>query len=236
MLTIVNFMQKSVNLNREVFDSKNSEDLKFKSKPGLSEELVRQISSDKGEPEWMLQKRLEGLKLFGELSFPNFGPDISDLNLDKIHLYMRPNAKKNSKNWEDVPKEIRETYEKLGIPQAERKSLAGVGAQYESEVVYHNMKKEFKEKGVIFEDMDEALKKYPELVKKYFMTSCIKPSLHKFTALHAAVWSGGTFIYIPKGVDVELPLQAYFRMNAKNGGQFEHTLIIADEGTKVHYI
>ena len=236
MLTIVNFMQKSVNLSREIFDSKNLEDLKFRSKPGLNEELVRQISLDKGEPEWMLQKRLEGLKLFGELSFPNFGPDLSDLNLDEISLYMRPNAEKNSKNWEDVPKEIRETYEKLGIPQAERKSLAGVGAQYESEVVYHNMKKEFKEKGVIFEDMDEAVKKHPELVKKYFMGSCVKPSLHKFTALHAAVWSGGTFIYVPKGVEVELPLQAYFRMNAKNGGQFEHTLIIADEGSKVHYI
>ncbi len=229
-------MQELTNLNREILDSSNLEDLKFKSEKGLSEELVRQISSDKGEPEWMLQKRLEGLKLFGELAFPNYGPDISDLNLDEIHFYIKPNAEKNSKNWEDVPKEIRETYEKLGIPQAERKSLAGVGAQYESEVVYHNMKKEFSEKGVIFEDMDVAVKKYPELVKKYFMSSCVKPSLHKFTALHAAVWSGGTFIYVPKDVEVELPLQAYFRMNAKNGGQFEHTLIIADEGSKVHYI
>tara|TARA_Y100000031_G_scaffold155013_1_gene204427 strand:- start:2224 stop:3384 length:1161 start_codon:yes stop_codon:yes gene_type:complete len=149
---------------------------------------------------------------------------------------LKPNAKKNSNNWEDVPEDIRKTYEKLGIPEAEKKFLAGVGAQYESEVVYHNLKKDLQKKGVIFLDMDEALKQHPELVKKYFMTNCVSPTLHKFTALHAAVWSGGSFIYIPKKIKVELPLQAYFRMNAKKGGQFEHTLIIADEDSEVHYI
>ncbi len=230
-------MDKQIlNLNRELFDSHNPEDLKFKSLFGLNEDLVRQISQDKEEPEWMLEKRLEGLKLFNELQMPDYGPDLSELDLEKIHFYMKPNAEKNSKRWEDVPKDIRETYEKLGIPEAEHKSLAGVGAQYESEVIYHNLKEDLKEKGVVFLDMDEAVKQHPELVKKYFMSSCISPNLHKFVALHAAVWSGGSFIYVPKGVKVELPLQAYFRMNSERGGQFEHTLIIADEGSDLHYI
>ncbi len=224
------------NALRKVLDSSNPEDLKFKSPFGLNEDLVRQISKDKGEPEWMLKKRIEGLKLFNELQMPSYGPDLSELDLEKIHFYIKPNAEKNSKRWEDVPKEIRETYEKLGIPEAEHKSLAGVGAQYESEVIYHNLKEDLKEKGVVFLDMDQAVKEYPELVQKYFMTSCISPNLHKFAALHAAVWSGGSFIYVPKGVKVELPLQAYFRMNSKMGGQFEHTLIIADEGSDLHYI
>ena len=184
----------------------------------------------------MLQKRLKGFEIFNKKPIPDWGPDLSDLNFDEIHFYLKPNALKNSKNWEDVPPDIKNTFEKLGIPEAERKSLAGVGAQYESEVVYHNLKKSLEEKGVIFLDMDEAVKKYPELVQKYFMTNCVSPALHKFTALHSAVWSGGTFIYVPKGVKVEMPLQAYFRMNAKKGGQFEHTLIIADENSEIHYI
>ena len=184
----------------------------------------------------MLKKRLEAHELFENMDMPNFGPDLSDLNFDEIHFYMRPDAKKNSESWEDVPADIRETYEKLGIPKAEREALAGVGAQYESEVVYHKLKKELAEQGVVFLDCDEGLKQYPELFKKYFMTTCVATNLHKFSALHAAVWSGGTFIYIPKNVKVKLPLQAYFRMNAKKGGQFEHTLIIADEGSEVHYI
>lgn len=222
--------------SRELYDSAVKEDLKFKSPEGLSEELIRQISKDKNEPEWMLEKRLESFGIFNSKPIPTWGPDLSELDLDKIHFYMRPNAERNSKTWEEVPKEIRDTYEKLGIPEAERKSLAGVGAQYESEVVYHNLKKDLEEKGVVFLDMDEAVQKHPELVKKYFMTDCIKPDLHKFAALHGAIWSGGTFIYVPKNVKVELPLQAYFRMNAKKGGQFEHTLIIADEGSEIHYI
>ena len=227
---------QSLKFNRNTYDHHNPEKLVFKAPLGLSEELVRQISKDKKEPDWMLQKRLEAFKLFKEMPMPNFGPDLSDLNLEDIHLYMRPEAKLNSTSWEDVPSDIRETYERLGIPKAERESLAGVGVQYESEVVYHKLKAELEEQGVVFLDCDLGLQRYPELFKKYFMTSCIPANLHKFTALHAAVWSGGTFIYIPKGVKVKQPLQAYFRMNAKKGGQFEHTLIIADEGSEVHYI
>lgn len=225
-----------IQITRDAFDHYNEERLKFKSEKGINEEIVRKISYDKNEPEWMLNKRLNALRIFNKKPIPTWGPDLSELNLEEIHFYMKPDAKKNSKSWEDVPEDIRRTYEKLGIPEAERKSLAGVGAQYESEVVYHNLKKDMEEKGVVFLDMDEALKQYPELVKKYFMTNCVAPTLHKFTALHAAVWSGGTFIYIPKKVKVELPLQAYFRMNARSGGQFEHTLIIADEDSEIHYI
>ena len=223
-------------INREIYDHADTENLKFKASPGLSEELVRQISKDKEEPEWMLQKRLDAVKLYFKMDMPRFGPSLDDLDIDRIHLYVRPEAEQNAKSWDDVPKEIRETYEKLGIQKAEQKALAGVGAQYESDVVYHNLKKEWEALGVVFLDCDEGLKQYPEMFKKYFMTSCIPANLHKFTALHAAVWSGGTFIYVPKNVKVDLPLQAYFRMNAKRGGQFEHTLIIADEGSEIHYI
>lgn len=223
-------------INREIYDHSNPEKLIFKAKAGINEELVRQISRDKKEPGWMLEKRLDALKLFQKMEMPNFGPDLSDLDINEIHLFMKPEAKRNSTSWEDVPEDIRQTYDRLGIPKAEREALAGVGAQYESEVVYHNLKKEWGDLGVVFLDCDEGLKKYPEFFKKYFMTTCIPSHLHKFTALHAAVWSGGTFIYVPKGVKVKIPLQAYFRMNAKKGGQFEHTLIIADEGSEVHYI
>jgi len=202
----------------------------------INEELVRTISQDKNEPEWMLNKRLRSLEIFHKKSIPDWGPDLSDLNLEEINYFLKPDANKNSKSWNDVPKEIRETYEKLGIPQAERTSLGGVGAQYESEVIYHSIKKDLEEKGVIFLDMDVAVQKYPDLVREYFMNSCVSPALHKFAALHGAVWSGGTFIYIPKNTKVDLPLQAYFRMNAAKGGQFEHTLIIADENSEVHYI
>ena len=227
---------QSLKLTRDNYDHHNEEKLVFKSQPGVSEALVMQISRDKQEPEWMLQKRLDALKLFKEMPMPNFGPDLSDLDIENIHLYMKPDAKRNSKSWNDVPDEIRTTYERLGIPKAERESLAGVGAQYESEVVYHKLREELEEQGVVFLDCDVGLQRYPELFKKYFMTSCVAPNLHKFTALHAAFWSGGTFIYIPKGVKVKMPLQAYFRMNARRGGQFEHTLIIADEDSEVHYI
>ncbi|MEK6926198.1 MAG: Fe-S cluster assembly protein SufB [Nanoarchaeota archaeon] len=222
--------------SRQTYDSVNPEDLKFKAVAGLNKELVIQISKDKNEPEWMLAKRLKALEIFNSKPIPSWGPDLSDLNLEEIHFYMRPNAERNSKSWDEVPYEIRATYERLGIQKAEQKALAGVGAQYESEVVYHNLKESLEKQGVVFLDCDEAVQKYPELVQKYFMTQCISPNLHKFAALHGAVWSGGTFIYIPKGIKVELPLQAYFRMNAKKGGQFEHTLIIADENSDVHYI
>jgi len=225
-----------IQITRDTLDSFNQENLKFKSQKGLSEEVVRQISLDKKEPDWMLDKRLNALRIFNKKPMPNFGPALDDLDLSEIYFFIKPDAKKNSQSWKDVPEDIRRTYEKLGIPEAEKKSLAGVGAQYESEVVYHSLKKNLEKKGVVFLDMDVAVKEYPELVKKYFMTNCVTLTLHKFTALHAAVWSGGTFIYIPKNVKVELPLQAYFRMNAKSGGQFEHTLIIADENSEIHYI
>ncbi len=228
--------KQSLKITRDIYDHSDPEKLVFKAEAGISEALVRQISKDKGEPEWMLKRRLEALDFFKELPMPNFGPSLSDLNLEDIHLYIKPEAKKNSESWADVPEDIKKTYEKLGIPEAEREALAGVGAQYESEVVYHKLKKQWEDKGVVFLDCDIGLQKYPELFKKYFMTTCIPVNLHKFTALHGAFWSGGTFIYVPKEVKVDLPLQAYFRMNAKKGGQFEHTLIIADEGSEVHYI
>ncbi len=227
---------ETFSVDRSKYDKANEERLKYKAKPGINEEVVRNISKSKNEPAWMLEKRLEGLRLFNELPLPTWGPDLSDLDLTKITFFIQSDAQKNATSWEDVPKDIKETYDKLGIPEAEHKALAGVGAQYESEVVYHNLKKVWEKQGVIFLDMDEAVLKHPELVKKYFMNTCIPMNLHKFAALHAAVWSGGSFIYIPKGVKVNIPLQAYFRMNAQGGGQFEHTLIIVDEGAEIHYI
>ncbi len=208
----------------------------YASKPGvLDEELVRFISKDKNEPEWMLQKRLKALELFRKTPMPKWGPDLGKLDIGKITFYRKPDATQAT-DWEKVPARIKRTFEALGIPEAERKALAGAGAQYDSSVVYHNLKKEFEKLGVIFEDMDAAVQKYPELVKKHFMTSCVPISEHKFAMLHAALWSGGTFIYVPEWVKVGMPLQAYFRMNAKRGGQFEHTLIIAEKGSEVSYI
>ena len=227
---------KDFEINREAYDHYNEERLTFKAKEGINEEVVRAISKDKGEPDWMLQIRLKGLKMFKELPLPTWGPSLAKLDLSQIHFFMKPDAQRNAQSWDDVPEDIKKTFEKLGIPEAERKALSGVGAQYESEVIYHKLKEEWESKGVIFLDCDEAVIKHPELIKKYFMTSCVPIGLHAFTALHAAVWSGGTFIYVPKGVKVTTPLQAYFRMNAKKGGQFEHTLIIVDEGAEVHYI
>jgi len=182
----------------------------------------------------MLEHRLECLKVFYEKELPSWGPDLSSLDLDDIIYYARPGTEETD-NWEEVPEEIRRVYDRLGIPEAERRMLAGVGAQYESEVVYHNLKKQWEELGVVFLDMDDAVQEHPDLVREYFM-KCVPNSDHKFAALHGAVWSGGTFLYIPEGIKVEEPLQAYFRMNAKNMGQFEHTLIIAEEGSEVHYI
>ncbi len=225
-----------IEIKREIYDHKDVEKISFRSVAGINEEVVRQISKDKNEPEWMLQRRLKALEIFNKKSWPTWGPSLAKLDLNKIHFYIKPDAQKNSRTWEEVPSEIRTTYEKLGIPKAERDYLAGVGAQYESEVVYHSLKKEWEDLGVIFLDCDEAIHKHSELFKKYFMSTCVSSSLHKFSALHAAVWSGGTFIYIPKNVKLTTPLQAYFRMNSKKGGQFEHTLIIVDEGAEVHYI
>ncbi len=202
---------------------------------GLNEKLVRYISKSKNEPEWMLNKRLQALKLFKKTKLPTWGPSLKALNFNKIIYYIDPNSKETN-TWEKVPKKMKKTFERLGIPEAERKALSGVGAQWDSSIIYHKIKESLEKQGVIFENMDTAVQKYPEMVKKYFMTTNIPIHDHKFIMLHAAVWSGGTYIYVPKNVKVDLPLQSYFRMNAQRGGQFEHTLIILDEGAELHYI
>ena len=225
-----------MDINRELYDHYDDTKIKYQVDEGITEEVVRAISKYKTEPEWMLNKRLEALKIFTELKMPTWGPSLEKLDLKKITYFLVPDAKHNANSWDEVPENIKKTFDRLGIPEAERKSLAGAGAQYDSQVVYHKIREDLKAKGVIFEDMDIAVKEYPELVQKYFMSRCVQPRLHKFAALHAAVWSGGTFIYVPKGVHVDLPLQAYFRMNTKGMGQFEHTLIVVDEGAKLHYI
>lgn len=204
---------------------------------GINEAVVRQISSENQEPEWMLELRLKSLKIFEEKSMPNWWPDLSDLDLNSIYYFRRPEGAGNNKSWDDVPENIKNTFEKLGIPEAEKKALAGVGAQYDSETVYHSLKEEIANQGVIFDDMSHALKNpdYSEIIKKYFSKS-IPLSDHKFSALHYAVWSGWTFLYVPKGVKVSQPLQSYFRMNVKKWGQFEHTLIIIEDEAEAHYI
>jgi len=222
-------------IDRALYDRADVDNSKYKAEPGLSEDVVREISKQKNEPEWMLQKRLKSFELFKYTKIPTWGPNLSNLNLDEIIYFVRPGAEEKT-SWEDVPEDIKKTFDRLGIPEAEKKALAGVGAQYDSDVVYHNLQDDLKKQGVIFENMDVAVHKYPDLVKKYFMTNCVPISDHKFVMLHGAVWSGGTFIYVPKGVKVGLPLQAYFRMNAEQGGQFEHTLIIVDKDADLQYI
>lgn len=222
-------------LSRELYDTPSAVKYKYKAPEGLSEELIRFISKTNEEPEWMLNLRLEAYEEFKKLKMPNWGPDISELDLDKITYFLHPDAPENRKSWDDVPDEVKETFEKLGIPEAERASLAGAGAQMESKMAYHNLKEVWEKKGVIFLDMNEALQQHPELVKEYF-SKCVPVNDHKFAALHYAVWSGGTFLYIPKGVDVNQPLQAYFRMNSLRAGQFEHTLIVVEEGAIGHYV
>ncbi|KTR37936.1 MULTISPECIES: Fe-S cluster assembly protein SufB [Rothia] len=202
---------------------------------GLSEEVVRDISAKKNEPEWMLQLRLKGLKFFDRKPLPTWGADLSGIDFDNIKYFVR-STEKQAESWEELPEDIRETYEKLGIPEAERNRLvAGVAAQYESEVVYHQIREDLEKQGVIFMDTDTALKEHPEFFEEYFGTA-IPVGDNKFAALNTAVWSGGSFVYVPKGVHVEIPLQAYFRINTENMGQFERTLIIADEDSYVHYI
>lgn len=206
----------------------------YKSQKGLSEQVINNISSIKNEPLWMREFRLKSLSIFKQKPLPNWGADLSKLNFDEIYYYIKPTQKQVSL-WEDLPEEIRETYDKIGIPEAEKRFLAGVSAQYESEVVYENIRSELQKQGVIFCDMDTAVKKYPEIVREYFGT-VVPPYDNKFAALNSAVWSGGSFVYVPKGVQVKMPLQAYFRINAEQFGQFERTLIIAEEGSFVHYI
>jgi Fe-S cluster assembly protein SufB len=206
----------------------------FKTRKGLDEDVVRQISALKGEPEWMLEFRLKALEHFMQRPIPTWGCDLSQLNLDDIYYYVKP-AEAEGRSWDDVPSTIKETFNKLGIPEAEQKFLAGVGAQYESEMVYHSVQKHLEEKGVIFLSIEEGLRQHPDLFREYFGT-IIPYTDNKFAALNSAVWSGGSFVYVPPGVKVELPLQAYFRLNVANIGQFERTLIIVDEGADVHYV
>ena len=208
----------------------------FKAKPGLNEETVKEISGMKGEPRWMLEFRLRGYRHFLNKPMPTWANTelLDSIKFDNIYYYLKSTEKKGE-TWEDVPSEIKETFDRLGIPEAERKFLAGVSAQYESETVYHSMREDLQKQGVIFLDMDTALKEQPDIVRRYFGT-VIPPADNKFAALNTSVWSGGSFIYVPKGVKVAMPLQAYFRINAKNMGQFERTLIIADEGAEVTYI
>ena len=221
-------------INRNIYDIKNQDDYDFKIKKGLTPEIIKEISKQKKDPEWMAEFRLKALETYNKLELPTWGPDLSELNMDEIATYVRPKSKM-ADNWEDVPEEIKDTFDKLGIPEAEKRSLAGVGAQYDSEVVYHSMKKELMEQGVIYTDMETAVREYPELVKTHFM-KCVPVTDHKFAALHGAVWSGGSFVYVPKGVKVDIPLQSYFRLNSPESGQFEHTLIIVEEGASLHFI
>lgn len=220
---------------REALETPGEHVAKYTAPVGLSREVVLRIAESKVEPEWMTAKRLQALEHVLASTFPNFGPSLAGLDLDAISFFIQPNSKEE-RSWDDVPADIKSTFEKLGIPESERTGLAGVGAQYDSEIVYHNLQDDLKNQGVIFLNMDVAVREHPELVKQHFMTSCVPIHDHYFVSLHAAVWSGGTFIYVPKNVKVEIPLQAYFRMNAERGGQFEHTLIIADEGSEIHYI
>ncbi|HEX2981637.1 MAG TPA: Fe-S cluster assembly protein SufB [Anaerolineaceae bacterium] len=206
----------------------------FKSQKGLSREVVEQISHQKGEPDWMLQFRLKALEHFKQRPMPTWGADLSGLDLDDIYYYVRP-SEASAKSWEDVPDTIKQTFDRLGIPEAERKFLAGVGAQYESEMVYHSIQEHLEKQGVIFLSIEDGLRQHPDLFRKYFGT-VIPIEDNKFAALNSAVWSGGSFVYVPKGIKVELPLQAYFRLNVANIGQFERSLIIADEGAQVHYV
>ncbi len=217
------------------YDMKNEVRFSFKSDEGLNREIVESISREKDEPQWMRRLRLDSLKRYLQMPIPTWGPDLRDLNLDEIVTYLKPNTGMNH-SWEAVPQDIKDTFEKLGIPKAEREALAGVGAQYDSEVIYHNMREELAREGVVFLDMETALREHEAMVREHFMTKCVPPGDHKFAALHGAVWSGGSFVYVPPGVKVEIPLQAYFRMNAPGSGQFEHTLIIVDKGASLHFI
>ena len=224
----------ALDLGRYKLGWSDEEDYVFKPKKGLNTDIVQEMSWMKSEPDWMRNFRLKSLSRFEKRPMPNWGGDMSGIDFDNIYYYIKP-TEEQVDAWEDLPDAIKDTYEKLGIPEAERKYLAGVTAQYESEVVFHRNREDLERQGVLFCDMDTALKEYPELVKEHFGT-IIPPGDNKFASLNSAVWSGGSFIYVPPGVTVEMPLQAYFRINAENMGQFERTLIIADEGSQVHYI
>jgi len=231
-------MSNKKNKNISVSNTWNfSDDIKYSVEvtPGINEKVVRQISKSNNEPEWMLELRLKALEIYNKKPIPDWGPDLSKLDLDSIYYFAKPEWAWANKSWDDVPEKIKDTFDKLWIPEAEKKALAWVGAQYDSEVVYHSLKQELTDKWVIFDDMSIAINKYPEIIKKYFSKS-IPLSDHKFSALHYAVWSGWTFLYIPKWVKIKEPLQSYFRMNVKSGWQFEHTIIILEDDSEAHYI
>ncbi len=227
---------QGLGLDEYKYDFVDEERHVFRTRPGLNEDVVRQVSAQKGEPEWMLQFRLKALGVYYSKPMPTWGGDLSELErvLDEIYFYVRPQDRMEH-SWDDVPENIKNTFERLGIPEAEQKILAGVGAQYESEMVYHSLKKEWEDQGVIFDSIEEGLRNHPDLFRQYFGT-VIPPQDNKFAAMNSAVWSGGSFVYIPKGVELKTPLQAYFRVNQEKMGQFERTLIIADEGSHAHYI
>lgn len=221
-------------VDRGVYDIKNADEAAYKTDAGLTEDIIRDISKKKNEPEWMTDFRLKSLAVYNSKPIPTWGADLSELDMDNIVTYVRPKSDMKA-SWDDVPDEIKETFDRLGIPEAEKESLAGVGAQYDSEVVYHSVQNSLLKKGVIYTDMETAVREYPELVKDYFM-KVVRPNDHKFAALHGAVWSGGSFVYVPEGVQVDFPLQSYFRLNAPGAGQFEHTLIIVEKNANLHFI
>jgi Fe-S cluster assembly protein SufB len=223
-------------INRSMYDFRNEEGADtYRIEEGLTPKIVLELSEEKNDPEWMRDFRLHSLEIYNKKKVPDWGPSIEGLNMDQIVTYVRPNTKMQG-SWDEVSEEIKDTFERLGIPQAERKSLAGVGAQYDSELVYHNVKAEVAAQGVVYSDLESALRgEYADLIRSHFM-KLVPPTDHKFAALHGAVWSGGSFVYVPKGVKVEIPLQSYFRLNAAGAGQFEHTLIIVEEGAYLHFI
>ncbi len=223
-------------INRSIYDFRFEEDEKDMLASGITPDIIREISAEKGDPDWMRDFRLHALEIFHSMDMPNWGPSVEGRDLDHIVTYIRPKSRMNT-DWNAVPDDVKETFERLGIPQAERESLAGVGAQYDSELVYHNVRKEVAESGVVYTDLESAMHdpKYAEMIRKHFM-KLVPPTDHKFAALHGAVWSGGSFVYVPAGVHLEIPLQSYFRLNAKGAGQFEHTLIIVEENAYLHFI
>ena len=223
-------------IDRSLYDFRFEQKDAYRVQEGLTADIVRQISREKNDPQWMTDFRLKSLETYNQMEVPQWGPSIEGLNMDNIVTYVRPKDNKMVKDWDEVPTDIKDTFERLGIPQAERKSLAGVGAQFDSELVYHNVRDEVAAQGVVYTDLESALHgEYADMIQKHFM-KLVPPTDHKFAALHGAVWSGGSFVYVPPGVKVEIPLQSYFRLNEPGAGQFEHTLIIVDEGADLHFI
>lgn len=219
---------------RNLYDVKDTDHDSYRITRGLTPEIIREISESKNEPNWMLQQRLKSFEIFQKLPMPGWGPSLAELDMDQIVTYVRPDTRMTD-DWKTLPEDIRSTFDRLGIPKAEQESLSGVGAQYDSEVVYHNVQEDLRRQGVIYTDMETAVQAHEELVKEHFM-KLLPPTDHKFMALHGAVWSGGSFVYVPAGVEVDMPLQSYFRLNAPGAGQFEHTLIICEKGSKLHFI